>query len=224
MQKVILISIVFLLLLGCASHPTISPIPLKKGESFSAITFSLENVLPVYVYRKGLSELSDVGFRVGLPISGSGIDYSRTVFQRRDSRDIINFGFSLTPNSSIDMTYYSIRTFPKKPGNAFYTGFRAMYIPHGINDRESLRVGALGGLRINKVGLELGYFHDLDKGQPIEKIFSLEPENDPRYPAKTDFGFPSENSRLVGLSLQVSLSTTIFQKKEPGQKKIKPKK
>ena len=225
MQKVIMILIVSLILCGCAAHPTISPIPLKKGESFSAITFSFENVLPIFVYRKGLSELSDVGFRVGLPICGSGIDYSYTVFQRRDSRDVINFGLSLTPNSSLDMTYYSIRIFPKKPGNAFYTGFRAMYIPRGINDRESLRIGALGGLRLNnKVGLELGYFHDLDKGQPIEKIFSMEPENDPRYPAKTEFGFPSENSRLVGLSLQVSLNTTIFQKKEPGQKKVKSKK
>jgi hypothetical protein len=225
MQRVIIILIVSLVLFGCAAHPTISPIPLKRGESYSAITFSFENVLPVFVYRKGLSEVSDVGFRLGLPIYGSGIDYSRTVFQRRDSHDVINFGFSWTPNSSIDMTYYSIRTFPKKPGNAVYTGFRAMYIPRGINDRESLRVGALGGLRFNnKVGLELGYFHDLDKGQPIEKIFSMEPENDARYPAMTAFGFPSENSRLVGLSLQVSLSTTIFQKKEPGQKKVKPKK
>ena len=215
MQKVLLILIVSLVLLGCASHPTISPIPLKEGETYSAVTFSVENILPVFVYRKGLSDVSDVGFRIGLPIYGTGIDYSRTVFQRGEFYDIINFGFSLTPNSNFDMTYYSVRTFPKKPGNAFYTGFRAMYIPNGITGKESMRVGALVGLRINnKVGVELGYFHDLDKGQPIEKIFSKEPENDSRYPAITDFGLPSEHSRLVGLSLQVSLSTSVFQKKK----------
>lgn len=215
MRKLIPIIIILLLLWGCASHPTISPIPLKEGETYSAVTFSVENILPVFVYRKGLSDISDIGFRIGLPIYGTGIDYSRTVFQSGEFYDIINFGFSLTPNSNIDMTYYSVRTFPKKPGNAFYTGFRAMYIPNGINGKESMRVGALAGLRINnKVGVELGYFHDLDKGQPIEKIFSMKPENDSRYPAITDFGLPSEHSRLVGLSLQVSLSTSIFQKKK----------
>ncbi|MBN2600923.1 MAG: hypothetical protein JXR87_02900 [Candidatus Marinimicrobia bacterium] len=215
MQKVIPIFIVLLLLWGCAAHPTISPVPLKEDETRTSITFSFENILPVFVYRKGLSDVSDFGIRVGLPIYGSGIDYSRTVFQRGDFNDIINFAYSLTPNSSFDMTYYSVRTFPIKPGNAFYTGFRAMYIPKGINGNESIRVGALLGLMIsNKVGIEMGYFHDLDKGQPIEKIVSMQPENDPRYPAITDFGFPSENSRLVGLSLQVSLSTSIFQKKK----------
>jgi len=215
MQKVIPVFIVLLLLWGCAAHPTICPIPLKEDETRTSIAFSVENILPVFVYRKGLSDISDFGIRVGLPIYGSGIDYSRTVFQRGDFFDIINFAYSLTPNSSFDMTYYSVRTFPIKPGNAFYTGFRTMYIPKGINGNESIRIGALLGLLImNKIGIEMGYFHDLDKGQPIEKIASMQPENDPRYPAITAFGFPSENSRLVGLSLQVSLSTSIFQKKK----------
>ena len=215
MQKIIPVFIVLLLLWGCAAHPTISPIPLKEDETRTSIAFSVENILPVFVYRRGLSDISDFGIRVGLPIYGSGIDYSRTVFQRGDFNDIINFAYSLTPNSSFDMTYYSVRTFPIKPGNAFYTGFRTMYIPKGINGNESIRIGALLGLLImNKVGIEMGYFHDLDKGQPIEKIVSMQPENDPRYPAITGFGFPSENSRLVGLSLQVSLSTSIFQKKK----------
>ncbi|HDP68106.1 MAG TPA: hypothetical protein ENN20_06340 [Candidatus Marinimicrobia bacterium] len=215
MKKVIVIIVGLVILMGCAAHPTISPIPLKEDEVRTAITFSYENILPVFVYRKGISDVSDYGIRIGLPIYGSGIDYSHTVFQRGDFYDIINFAFSLTPNSSFDMTYYSVRTFPIKPGNALYSGFRAMYIPKGINGNESIRVGALLGLLISqKVGIELGYFHDLDKGQPIEKIVAMEPENDPRYPAITDFGFPSENSRLVGLSLQVSLSTAIFQKKK----------
>ncbi|MCD6204515.1 MAG: hypothetical protein J7L22_02525 [Candidatus Marinimicrobia bacterium] len=215
MRKIISLYVIFIFLMSCAAHPTISPIPLKKDEVRTSIAFSFENVLPVFVYRKGLSDVSDFGIRVGLPIYGSGIDYSRVVFQRGDFFDIINFAYSLTPNSSFDMTYYTVRTLPAKPGNALYTGFRTMYIPKGINGNESIRIGALLGLLIaNKVSVEMGYFHDFDKGQPIEKILSMDPENDPRYPAITDFGFPSENSRIVGLSLQVSLSTAIFQKKK----------
>ncbi|MBL7134993.1 MAG: hypothetical protein ISS81_00180 [Candidatus Marinimicrobia bacterium] len=217
--KIMLPIIALLFLWGCAAHPTISPVPLKRGETYTGITFSVENVFPVFVYRKGLSDISDVGFRVGLPIYGSGVDYSRIVFQRGDIYDVINIGFSWTPNSNLDLTYYTVRTFPKKPGNAFYTGFRGMYIPNGISDRESVRVGMLVGISIEeKWGLELGYFHDFDKGQPIEYLFNLEPKNDPRYPAVTDYGLPSENSRLVGLSLQLSLNTKVFSKRDRSNK------
>lgn len=217
--KIMFPIIALLFLWGCAAHPTISPVPLKHGETYTGITFSVENVFPVFVYRKGLSDISDVGFRVGLPIYGSGVDYSRIVFQRGDIYDVINIGFSWTPNSNLDLTYYTVKTFPKKPGNAFYTGFRGMYIPNGISDRESVRVGMLVGISIEeKWGLELGYFHDFDKGQPIEYLFSPEPKNDPRYPAVTDYGLPSENSRLVGLSLQLSLNTKIFSKKDRSNK------
>ncbi len=217
--KIMLPIIALLFLWGCAAHPTISPVPLKRGETYTGITFSVENVFPVFVYRKGLSDISDVGFRVGLPIYGSGVDYSRIVFQRGDIYDVINIGFSWTPNSNLDLTYYTVRTFPKKPGNAFYTGFRGMYIPNGISDRESVRVGMLVGISIEeKWGLELGFFHDFDKGQPIEYLFNLEPKNDPRYPAVTDYGLPSENSRLVGLSLQLSLNTKVFSKRDRSNK------
>jgi len=199
---------------GCAAHPTISPIPLKKGEVFTGITLSMENVLPMFVYRKGLSESSDFGVRIGLPIYGTGIDYSRVVYFRKNAYDILNFAFSITPNSNFDMTYYSVKRLSGKPQNSYYTGFRAMVIPHGINDQRSVRVGFLVGLNFSrKVGIEMGYFHDLDKGQPIEYLFSPKPHNDPKYPAVTEYGFPTENSRLAGLSFQLSFNTKVFQKK-----------
>lgn len=207
---------------ACATHPTVSPIPLQKGETYSGLTFSVENVAPVFVYRRGLSERSDVGFRVGLPVYGTGIDYSYMIFKRGDISDVVNLSYSLNSNSNFDMTYYSVRSFPKKPGNAFYTGFRVMYIPHGITGGNSIRVGALGGLSISqKVGLEIGYFHDFDKSQPIEYIFSLDPQNPAKYPATTEYGFPTEYSRLTGLSFQLSLSTKIFEKKPAKAKTVK---
>lgn len=215
MRRIVLIIFCLLFIIGCASHPTIRPIPLKAGETYSAVTFSFENVLPVFVYRKGLSDVSDFGLRIGLPIYGSGIDYSRVVFQRGNFCDILNFGFSISPNSSLDMTYYTVRRLPAKPQNTLYSGFRTMYIPHGISGKESLRVGGLVGINFGqKVGIELGYFHDLDKGQPVEYLFSMEPHNDQHFPAITDFGLPSEHSRLVGLSLQLSLSTQVFKRQK----------
>ena len=218
-KNLLFISLISLVLLGCAAHPTISPIALEPGETYTAVTFSMENVFPMFVYRRGLTEISDIGVRIGLPIYGSGIDYSRRVFEHENSYDLLNMGFSFTPNSSFDLTYYTIRTFPKKPGNAFYTGFRGMFIPNGISDSESFRIGLLTGLYINRIwGVELGYFHDFDRGQPIENLFDMEPKNDPKYPAITDFGLPSEYSRLVGLSFQITLSTEVFSRKDKEKK------
>ena len=51
--------------LNCAGHSTISPNPLKKGQSYQAITYSFESVLPVYTYRKGITDKIDIGMRVG---------------------------------------------------------------------------------------------------------------------------------------------------------------
>ncbi|MDD5062163.1 MAG: hypothetical protein PHC43_05475 [Candidatus Marinimicrobia bacterium] len=222
MSKPLLLLAIVLWMSACATHPTISPVPLKPGESYTGLTFSVENVVPVFVYRRGVSEKSDVGFRVGLPIYGTGIDYSRVLFKRGDVSDVINFSFSLNPNSNIDMTYYSVRSLPLKPNNALYTGFRIMYIPRGITGGNSLRVGVLGGLSIaRKVGLEIGYFHDFDKGQPIEYIYYLEAKNSERYLATTEYGFPTEYSRLTGLSVQLSLSTKLFEKKPAKSKAAK---
>ncbi|HOG74694.1 MAG: hypothetical protein KA076_06275 [Candidatus Marinimicrobia bacterium] len=214
MNKHFLIWAIGLWLSACATHPTISPVPLKPGETYTGVTFSVENVAPIFVYRRGVSERSDIGFRVGLPVYGSGIDFSYLLFHHDNIADVLNLSFSVNPNSNLDMTYYSVRTFPSKPGNALYTGFRLMYIPRGITGGNSLRVGFLGGLSFSKkVGLEIGYFHDFDKGQPIEHIFDWDSYNPERYPATTEYGFPTEYSRLTGISCQLSLSMQIFGKK-----------
>jgi len=158
-------------ILGCAAHPVISPEPLKKGETSTAVALSMENLIPVYVIRKGISDISDVGFRIGIPLYGSGIDYSRVMFERGNIRDILNLGFTLSPNSHIDLTYYTVRNFQWLPGKSVYTGFRGMFIPSGITGKKSIRAGFLAGFAIkNKWGIEAGYFHDFVRGQPAEKI------------------------------------------------------
>lgn len=223
MKRSLLIFIA-LFLVGCATHPTIAPVPLKTDEVYTGLTFSLENVAPIFVYRRGLSDKSDFGVRIGLPVYGTGLDYSRIIYTRGEFKDIVNIAYSLNPNANLDLTYYSVRTFPKKPGNAFYTGFRIMYIPRGIMGGRSTRFGFLAGTQFNKnVLVELGYFHDFDKGQPIEKLFAWQPANEARYPATTEYGFPSEYSRLVGLSCQISLNTQMFVKQTKATK-TKPKK
>ncbi|MDP7127368.1 MAG: hypothetical protein QGI00_07065, partial [Candidatus Marinimicrobia bacterium] len=65
-----------LFLIGCAAHPTVAHKTLQKGESYYGYSLSLENVFPVLYYRYGVSNQSDVGVRLGLPIYGSGLDYS----------------------------------------------------------------------------------------------------------------------------------------------------
>jgi len=222
MVRSIVIIILMLGLQTCATHPTISPIPLKTDQVYTGVTISAENVVPVFVYRKGLSEKSDFGIRIGLPLYGTGIDYSRLIFDRGRFFDVVNFSYSLNPNANLDVTYYSIRTLPAKPKNALYNGFRIMWIPHGILKGSSIRVGFLGGVSIaQKVSVEVGYFHDFDRSQPIEYLFSLKPKNPARYPATTEYGFPSEYSRLTGLSFQVALSTKIFEKKPAKSKPVK---
>lgn len=77
-------------LFGCASHPTVADHTLKKGEKYYGYTLSLENVFPVVFYRFGLTDFSDVGLRLGIPIYGSGIDYSRVLYEKERRRDVLN--------------------------------------------------------------------------------------------------------------------------------------
>jgi len=199
-----------LLLWGCASHAVISPEPIRKGESVSGISWSMENVFPVAFYRRGLSSRVDIGFRVGLPVYGTGLDLTYTVYSYGLRREFINIAYSLSSNSSFDFTYYSLRYFKGRAGvRTFYKGFRIMYIPSGISYERSFRFGFLGGISLKRFGVELGYFHDFDKGQPFEFILSQKPKNPG---AITDFGFPGEHSRLVGMSF----SLYFFMKKSFG--------
>jgi len=162
----VILLIAFALFAGCATHPTISPKRLKKGESRYGYTLSLENVFPYMWYRKGISEVSDVGIRVGLPVYGTGIDYSRLLYLKDNKWDVINLSWSLNPNYNMDFTYYK---FIKAGENRYrWWGFRGMYIPEGITGNTSTRIGVLFGSQIkDKMGFEIGYYHDFNS-MPIE--------------------------------------------------------
>ena len=49
------------LLISCTSHAVISPEPLKPNESYQGVALSLENMVPQFVYRKGVGERLEVG-------------------------------------------------------------------------------------------------------------------------------------------------------------------
>ncbi|GIS71355.1 MAG: hypothetical protein CM1200mP10_09320 [Candidatus Neomarinimicrobiota bacterium] len=53
-----------------------------EGDIEYGYAFSVENVFPYLWYRKGISKRSDIGVRVGLPIYGSGLDYSRLLYKK----------------------------------------------------------------------------------------------------------------------------------------------
>lgn len=220
-----------LALTGCATHPTISPVPLKQGESYFGYTLSAENVLPLVFYRRGLTDKWDLGLRLGLPIYGSGIDISRLLVDKGDRSDILNLAYSFNPNHNIDYTYYRVvrKTKVNEKKNISrqklrYYGLRGMLIRDGISGRSSHRFGILiGGAPAIKWGegetprrfyrfqWELGYYHDFS-AMPIRAVI------DPRafkeghplwesrfadYPHSVN-GLPSEHSRLTGLSLRLS--------------------
>ena len=136
------------------------------------------------------------------------------VYNKENKWDMINFAWSLNPNSNLDFTYYKFRT--KKSQSGFlksrWVGLRSMIIPKGITGGASNRFGFLMGFQRNpKWGIEIGYFHD-PTTIPFSQILSTNWDtNDPnineRYrqkPTKDEMtGFPSEFSRLTGLSFSI---------------------
>ncbi|MBA7477772.1 hypothetical protein ES707_13186 [subsurface metagenome] len=181
-----------LALSACATHPTISPIPLKQGETYSGVTLSAENVMPMIFFRRGLTDSWDLGLRVGLPIYGSGIDVSRLLVEKNERSDVLNLAYSFNPNHNLDFTYYRVshRTKVNKEKNRAvrrlrYYGLRGMVILNGISDdhRSSIRFGILiGGAlavkgsdpenlpRFHRFQWEIGYFHDFSS-IPIWALF-----------------------------------------------------
>ena len=225
-------SLVLVLLIGgCASHPTVSPVPLKSGETYLGYTLSAENVLPMIFYRRGLSDKWDVGFRIGMPIYGTGIDVSRILAQRPDRTDVLNLAFSVNPNYNIDYTYYRVRRKSKTDEETGYTtqklsyiGLRGMLITNGISGRRSSRFGILIGgapalkaetadglARFYRFQWEIGYYHDFSS-MPLSALFDPTPFNadhdlwEPRFAdfPHTEGGLPTEHSRLTGMSLRIS--------------------
>lgn len=197
---------------GCATHPTIGPERLAKGETSYGYTLSIENVVPYMWFRYGLNEISDIGLRVGLPLYGTGIDYSRILYMRdtKQSRrwDVLNLAVSLNPNYNMDLTYYKMKVYRDRYR---WWGIRGMYIPKGIMGNTSSRLGLLYGRQIKeKMGFEIGYYHDFSS-MPITSVLDTgwkynSVDNIARYgdtPHVSDAGIPSEYSRVTGLSILV---------------------
>ena len=207
--------VLLLILSGCSTHPTIPTTRLHKGESVTGYAFSIENVFPYYWYQRGLSDYTSIGLRLGLPIYGTGIDWNRILFERENRWDMLNISWSLNHNPNIDFTYYKVRSrvAPNGKPTTFWIGFRGMYIPMGISDNTSSRIGLVLGTTIGtRVAVELGYCHDF-ASMPLFKVFSFNwdhdsAENAASYGGKPHIspsGMPSEYSRLTGLTLKVSL-------------------
>lgn len=220
-----------LVLSGCATHPTISPVPLERGETYIGYTLSSENVMPILFFRRGLSDFWDIGLRVGMPIYGSGIDVSRLLVNRGDRSDVLNLSYGLNPNHNIDFTYYRIKRKSKTAGRRGlavrrlrYFGLRTMVILRGIGQRRSTRFGILvGGApavkgedpenlpRFYRFQWEIGYFHDFNS-MPLRAVLDPAPFNDQHelwdkryidYPHSAN-NLPTEYARLTGLSLRIS--------------------
>ena len=216
--------VIVIILSGCASHPRVGSQRMSKGDIEYGYAFSVENVFPYLWYRKGISKRSDIGVRVGLPIYGSGLDYSRLLYEKENKWDMLNLAWSLNPNYNYDFTYYKFRQRQNKKtgalGGTAWTGIRFMYIPKGISDKTSTRIGFLfGGKPGSKLSYEIGYFHDFSS-MPISNVFSYPYVPEclfTEFPHITKFGLSSENSRHTGFSLQVffNLGYSRAEKKEP---------
>ena len=206
---------------GCASHPPVFPQMPEKGVTNMGFTFSVENLIPVIWARHGLGQYTDLGIRVGIPLSGTGIDLNRVLFKRDRKWDVFNVAYNLAPNSSFDFTYYKFKgakqSTKKNPFGVAWTGYRCMLIPNGSYDnganRSSTRFGMLYGRRLStKWGFEVGYFHDF-KSMPLSKVMtsSWDPSDTTvvneygygykNYPHKVE-GWPTQFSRSTGFSLQ----------------------
>ena len=216
--------LIVIILSGCASHPKVSSQRMAEGDIEYGYAFSVENVLPYLWYRNGISKRSDIGVRVGLPIYGSGLDYSRLLYEKEHKWDILNLAWNVNPNFNFDFTYYKFKQrYNKKTdvlGGTAWTGIRFMHIPKGISDKTSTRIGFLfGGKPGSKLSYEIGYFHDFSS-MDIDSVFSHPYAGIDRYTEfdhTTKFGLPSEHSRHTGVSLQVffNLGYRRAKKKEP---------
>ena len=205
MARVASTLIIAIIFSGCASHPRVGSQRMAEGDVEYGYAFSVENVFPYLWYRKGISKRSDIGVRVGLPIYGSGFDYSRLLYEKENKWDMLNLAWSLNPNYNFDFTYYKFRQRQNKKtgalGGTAWTGIRFMHIPRGISGKTSTRIGILfGGKPGAKLSYEIGYYHDFSS-MPISNVFSsiyVQEGRFTEYPHTTKFGIPSENSRITG--------------------------
>ena len=213
------------LLYSCASHPIVNPHLPEAGKVKKGYAISVENVAPFLWYRFGISDKGELGVRVGLPIYGSGIDYSRLLYKKKNKWDMLNLAWSLNPNYNLDATYYKFKT--KKTDTNFlksrWLGFRMMSIQKGLTGGTSNRFGFLFGIQSSpRWGIEFGYFHD-PSSIPITDIFNFKwnpssSQNNNRYSKKPikdeSSGMPSEFSRMTGLSFSIFFDLDAPKKKK----------
>ncbi len=224
MKRSFIIILISLFLSGCATHPTVSTTPMEKGEKKYGWSWSAENVFPYLWYRYGITDKDDIGIRVGPAIYGTGIDYSRILFVKKNKWDVMNLSWSMNPNYNSDFTYYKFKQRINKDdskGAISWWGIRMMYIPEGITGGTSTRMGfLLGGQPNQKWGYEIGYSHDFSS-IPITNLFDFNwndtmkadenlkrrygdiPHTDPAS------GLPTEYSRLTGLSFRIFFNLNL---------------
>lgn len=182
--------------MSCTSHPVISPEPLKPNETYKGVVVSAENMIPQFVYRKGMGERMDVGVRLGMiPVHGSGIDMSFVLRDEGKRLHSMNFAATYAEQSSIEATYYNAvrldrtkrirrdgKVFMRTEIDAYnyrYLGMRYVYLPTGFWGDNIHLFGLLYGVNFQKSwGAELGYFHDFT-GRTPESEYRFNPKYAP---------------------------------------------
>ena len=96
----------------------------KDGETKMGFAFSVENIIPTIWWRYGLNNYTDIGFKLGIPISGTGIDINRLLMKKDRRWDMLNLAYSISPNSSLDLTYYMFKVHKKEKIKFFKTAFK----------------------------------------------------------------------------------------------------
>lgn len=183
-------------MVSCTSHAVISPDPLKPEESYKGVVLSVENMIPQFVYRKGLGQNMDGGIRIGmLPMHGSGVDATIKLRDEGSRLHTMNFAATYADQSAFGATYYNVsrkdRTKTvRRDGKVFkqtevdifnygYLGLRYNYIPSGLWGDNVHLFGLLYGMNFRKTwGFEFGYFHDFSGRTPVSDL-NLNPKYAP---------------------------------------------
>jgi hypothetical protein len=182
----------------------ISPEPLKPDESYQGVVLSAENMIPQFVYRKGMGPKMDAGIRIGmLPVHGSGVDATVTLRDEGSRLHTVNFAATYAEQSSFETTYYNVsrkdrtktvrrdgKVFKQTDVDAFnygYLGLRYVYIPSGFWGDKVHLFGLLYGRNFRKTwGVEMGYFHDFSGRTPVSEL-----------------GFNPKYAPLTGISMRI---------------------
>jgi hypothetical protein len=192
------------LVMSCTSHAVISPEPLKPDETYEGVALSVENVVPQFVFRKGLNDHMDLGLRLGMfALKGSGVDMTMLLRDEGMRLHTLNLSGTYAEQSNFAATYYNVsrkersktvrrdgKVFKQTENNIFnygYIGLRYMYIPKGLWGDKVHLFGALYGMNFRKSwGAEVGYFHDFSGRTPL-----------------SEYGFNPKYAPLSGVSLRI---------------------